>query len=142
MKPIDGITDEKAAYMEIEEKLEIPALRLGYIPRGMDFEKLFLSENCCIMKFIYNEQYFRIYQIGTIYEKNGVHGSDRKIKKSEIYNPWIGKKLEIYQEELASGKNDYSVDIKSRDGGTSYYISGIIEEEEFLKIVEGLYISK
>ncbi|RGY97348.1 DUF4367 domain-containing protein [Clostridium sp. AM58-1XD] len=139
-KGIEGITDEKQAYAEVEKNIKVPALKMGYIPEGMIFEKLVLSEKSGIIQFIYNGKYFCIYQWGTQTRKNGIHGKDSKALLTHVYNPWLGKKLEVYKENMENNEKKYSIDIKDSEAGTSYFISGVMEEAEFLKIAKDLYI--
>ncbi|MEY8339446.1 hypothetical protein AALB16_15750 [Lachnospiraceae bacterium 62-35] len=135
----EQITSEEEAYTKIEETLKVPALKMGYTPLGMDFERLIIGENCGIMQFKYNKYYFYIYQLGTLSEKNGMHGSNRGIKLSEVYNPWMKKNLSIYENELEDGKKEYSVDF-NYDTEAGYYINGVMDESEFIKVVKGLFI--
>lgn len=55
--------DETEAYEEIEERLGILALRLGYKPQGMELRTIYIDENMgeAQMEFDYNNDYFIIY---------------------------------------------------------------------------------
>ena len=55
---------EEEAYDEIEERLGILALRLGYKPKGMELESVYIDENMgeAQMEFIYNDFMLRIYE--------------------------------------------------------------------------------
>lgn len=56
--------DETEAYEEIEERLGILALRLGYKPKGMELTSVYIDENMseAQMEFVYNNFMLRIYE--------------------------------------------------------------------------------
>ena len=55
---------EDEAYEEIEEKIGIQALRLGYKPEGMELEKVYIDENTgeALMEFYYEDSILKIYE--------------------------------------------------------------------------------
>ena len=56
--------DETEAYEEIEERLGILALRLGYKPKGMELESVYIDENMgeAQMRLSYENTYLIIYE--------------------------------------------------------------------------------
>ena len=54
----------------------------------------------------------------------------------EVYNDWIEKKLYVEENKLENGNIEYSINIEGEDA--FYYFSGVMEREEFIKIVENL----
>lgn len=137
VKEVDDINIDDA-YKEVEKNLDIPVLKLGYMPSDMVFEKVVFSERCGIIRFRYKEQYLRVYQFGVGSEEQGIHGSDKRRNIEDVYNPWLNKKIKIYEESSESGEKRYSINIEM--DAINYYISGMIDKTEFLKIVEGLYL--
>lgn len=133
-------TDEKEAYDKIRKRLKIPVLKMGYEPDKMTFDNLVISDETGIMRFLYQGKFFRIYQFGANARRDGVHGNDRKSKVTDIVNPWMNEKLEIYERVMENGEVEYSVDITISDFDTSYYVSGVMNLEEFSEVAEGLYI--
>ena len=55
---------EEEAYDEIEERMGILALRLGYKPKGMELESVYIDENMgeAQMEFYYGDTYLIIYE--------------------------------------------------------------------------------
>ena len=55
---------EEEAYDEIEERLGILALRLGYKPKGMELESVYIDENMgeAQMEYSYGDEFLTIYE--------------------------------------------------------------------------------
>ena len=53
-----AVNGEEEAYKAIEDELEIKSLKLGYIPRDMDFKALYIDNDRADMEFIYKDQFF------------------------------------------------------------------------------------
>ena len=140
VKVCDGIDNVEEAYEQIEEELKILPLKMGYIPKEMVFEDLLLSESYGVMSFKYQAKSLWIYDHKIKNEVNGIQGSDREKSLDSVYNPWLNEKIEVYQEDSETGSFRYSVTIKTDDA--SYIVTGDIDKNEFLKVVEGLYINR
>ena len=140
VKVWDGIDNVEEAYEQIEEELKILPLKMGYIPKEMVFEDLLLSESYGVMSFKYQAKSLWIYDHKIKNEVNGIQGSDREKSLDSVYNPWLNEKIEVYQEDSETGSFRYSVTIKTDDA--SYIVTGDIDKNEFLKVVEGLYINR
>ena len=140
VKVWDGIDNVEEAYEQIEEELKILPLKMGYIPKEMVFEDLLLSESYGVMSFKYQAKSLWIYDHKIKNEVNGIQGSDREKSLNSVYNPWLNEKIEVYQEDSETGSFRYSVTIKTDDA--SYIVTGDIDKNEFLKVVEGLYINR
>ena len=54
----------------------------------------------------------------------------------EIYNDWINQTIEIKENKLSNNGYEYEVEIYNDK--TYYYLYGIIERSELIKIVENL----
>ena len=140
VKVWDGIDNVEEAYEQIEEELKILPLKMGYIPKEMVFEDLLLRESYGVMSFKYQAKSLWIYDHKIKNEVNGIQGSDREKSLDSVYNPWLNEKIEVYQEDSETGSFRYSVTIKTDDA--SYIVTGDIDKNEFLKVVEGLYINR
>lgn len=140
VREVDGVDNISEAYIQIGKVLDIPVLKMGYIPEGMVYEKLILTEKCANIRFLYKEHYFHIYQWKIASGKGGIHGADRNSKGTKVYNAWLNKELDIYEETSENGDKKYGIDIREDD--IRYSINGTMNKEEFLKIVEGLYMDK
>lgn len=140
VKVWDGIDNVEEAYKQIEEYLNINALKISYMPDAMTFENLSLSGNYGILRFNYQTEYLRIYNHKIETEVNGIQKSDKRERVREIHNPWLDQDIEVYQESSEVGRPKYSATIKSDDA--SYIVTGDIDKDEFIKVVEGLYINR
>ena len=109
------------------------------MPSDMIFEKLIINEKCSIIRFKYHEQYLKVYQLQASAKEYGFQGNDKKQYIDNIYNPWLNKEIEICEEDFGEENKRYSVDIKMDT--INYYISGVMDKTEFLKIIEGLYVN-
>lgn len=124
------------AYDRIECELEIPVLILSYIPKNMKFSELESTGNSAIIKFVYKGK--RIYlKEDKLSEKNAFSllVSDRNAEQ-KIRNDWIDSDLYIEENLLKNGVIEYSVSIQGEEA--LYYLSGVMEREEFVKIAENL----
>ena len=140
VKGIDGINGEKEAYAKVKSELEMPVMKLGYVPSEMNFEKLVLSGNTGVLQFEYRGGDLFVAQSGDEAGHGIMDPGGRKTKISKIYNPWLGRELEIYLEELDNREKRYRTDVTPNDAGITYSVSGVMDETEFVRIAEGLYI--
>lgn len=126
------------AYKVAEEYLDMPIMKLGYLPSVFKFSKIQLEENRATFFFDYNDQVVHFTQeIGDGESSIGIN-SDRKNNSDEdyVYNDWIKKDIYIDQEILENGINGYSAVIRIEK--RIYRIVGQIEKEEMEKIVKHL----
>lgn len=120
-------------YEEIEEKIGISAIELSYMPRGMAFVELVLDMDRAKLEFIYEENYFYFHQILWNLGDSTNYKSDRKLY-TEIYNRYLDCYIPIYKNELEGEKPEFGAQFIN--GDAYYYLFGIIDEDEFIKIVE------
>lgn len=128
----DGID---AIYLEIEKQLNISSLKLMYIPFGMKFEELKIYGDHANMKFVYNDKAINCIQSKKPVASSNNVVSDRNSYK-QIYNEWLDIYISVEKNELKSKEVEYSA--KFDFNGCYFYISGIIEEESFEKILINL----
>ena len=134
---IEFIYDElDAAYAGISQRLGIPVLMLHYIPDGLEFQGTKETEHYGIIQFDYKGNYFYLKE-EKLLESNtmGLIISDRN-DRYDIWNKWLDKNLQLEENELENGVIEYSVALKGED--VHYYLCGIMEREEFVKVVENL----
>lgn len=127
----------KNVYDEIEDTLDIPALRLGYSPEGMKYVDFDTYKEGVQIRFLYKDNLLYFIQ-----RKQGVNtasgiNTDRVIKKN-IFNKWLNQKIEYSVNKLEDGDECESIIIVNNN---YYYLSGNIQEDEFKKILEYLYFS-
>lgn len=129
---------EEEAYEEIEERLGILALRLGYKPQGMEMENVYIDENMgeALMEFSYDEHILKIYE-----NKQGDEAAfdtqfDGKIVdvvRTFYYNEEINI-LEIENDEKSFF---YAVEIAR--GNTYYCITSSLDIKGLKEILQEIY---
>ncbi len=137
---IESEVEEEEIYQEIENRLGIRALRLGYKPQGMDLYKVVISETYGEAKlfFSYNEQMLYIY-ISRDFSRAGSYvktDGDGKIIET-VENFILDKEIEVV-EGKNEGEGHLFLSEISHDN-VFYAIYGDIELEEFLKIIQEIY---
>lgn len=133
---VKGISEKsklETVYEEIEDKLNVTVLKLDYVPSDMKLESLEFESNRAVITFNYNDQ--KIYFIQLVRGESasvGI-GSDR-VAKGKIDNNWLDKEIEYSENSLEEKEKEYETTFSIND--TIYRIFGIMEEEEFKKILE------
>lgn len=124
------------AYKEVKGNFNINVLKLGYTPRDFQIVDINSSQGRVIFEFEYRGN--KIYFVqGERRDASSVStASDRTKIVEEIHNDWINKTIKIRENELENGKKEYETEIY--DDKAYYYLSGIIELDEYIKIVENL----
>lgn len=135
--------DEVQIYKEIKKKLGIFPARLIYTPEGMEIESYELNTELkkAVLLFKYNEQTIKY----TMYMNNtdssfGQKKTDRLIDEYLI-NTNDGNEIKVKEYEEKDKKvRRYEAEFEY--AGAQYEIKGVIEKEEFEKILKNLYFSK
>lgn len=127
---------EEEAYQEIKEQLNIPVLRLSYLPSGMVFSGLSFEGQRAVMSFESDRGVMRLVQMSGALNELNMHFSDRE-EYDHFYSRRLNENVSLKKNELQDNKTEYSADIRTKTA--YYYISGIMEENEFNKMVETLY---
>lgn len=133
MDNIDEASELEQAYKEIEEKLGISAIELSYIPDEMVFKEAFFNQLRSKLEFVYKGNRFYFHQTLWNLNESANYKSDRELYK-EVYNRYLNSYISIYKNELDGESPEFSAQFI--DGDAYYYIFGIIDEDEFIKIVE------
>lgn len=133
MDNIDEDSGVEQVYREIEQKIGISAMELSYMPEEMVFEEVLFNELRAKIKFVYEGNYFYFHQALWNLDESANYRSDRKLYK-EIYNRYLDINIPIYKNELKGEKPEFGAQFIN--GDAYYYCYGIIEEKEFIKIVE------
>ena len=132
---VDKVNEIEQAYEKIEKELGIQAIELLYIPKGMLFQKVEINKGIARMEFIYQEHYIHFYQVLRNVESSTDFMTDRNSYK-KIYNRNLSTYISIYKNELEGSQPEWGIQFTNEK---AYYIlQGIIEEDEFIKIVERL----
>ena len=129
------------AYEEIEEKIGINAIHLEYIPLNLVYSKTTISGDTATMLFEYGDNVFNVIQKTKDSENSATVVSDRILREKEnVFNKWLNKEIEVQKFITKDGEYEYSAEVLI--GNSYYYLAGIMEKEEFKKIVENLYIDR
>lgn len=134
-KNFKEISNLEYAYQEIEKDLGIRVLKLGYMPEKMEIDELIIQGNGAELSFDYQGNKIHFLQVRKTMESSIGINSDRNEEKL-IWNDWIKK-------EIVYGENVLSENQIEREGYVAineavYHITGIMEIEEFIKIIENL----
>ncbi len=91
------------------------------------------------MLFKYGNSNFNIIQqIRSVGNSSGIT-SDRNNQSSDVvYNRWLNQNIEIQTATIEDKKIEYSAEIILDN--SYYYISCVMNKEDFIDIVENLYI--
>lgn len=124
------------AYKTAEEHLDMPIMKLGYLPVHFEFSKISLEENRVTFFFDYNDHIVHFTQEIEDKETSLGINSDRDSLEHSIKNEWLKQEIYIDQETLENGETAYSATICIEN--KIYRIVGHMEMEEMEKIVKNL----
>lgn len=128
-----GNIDE--AYDEIREKLGIKPLRPSVMPFDMKYDRLEIKDGNATLKFIYHDKRFFFIQAKNDKPTSLSIVSSRK-KREAVYNDWLDQYITIEENGLGHEETEYSAYLSY--SGAYFYLSGIMNENEFLSIIENL----
>lgn len=131
---------EEEAYDEIEERLGILALRLGYKPREMELTKVFIDENLgeAQMDFYYKDSVLRVYE-----NKQSSEGVfDAQTDGEVVDSVQLFHYDELLEVVEIDGKDTVPFYATYIEMGNAYYqITSSLEIDSFKKIVEGIFFA-
>ncbi len=131
----DDVFEERKAYEQIKEELNIKVFELSYLPEGMYLDQSKMFKNKARLEFMYKQDWLYFYQGKGDKPTSLSYASDTKIYRS-VYNSFLDKEIPIYRRELKDGNVEFSSWIIIED---FYYIAeGIIDIEEFVQVVCGI----
>lgn len=125
------------AYNSIKDELNVPVVILGYMPKEMFLDDMLISKRNAVLKFDYNGKkiYLKVSQY-PLEDASDVLVSDR-VSSQDVNNEWLDRILVIDKNKLEDGTVEYSMGFHDKE--VYYYLSGTVEEEVFVKIIENLY---
>ena len=129
---------EEEAYDEIEERLGILALRLGYKPQGMELEKVYIDEDMgeAQMRFLYHDTIFIIYENKQNSEAAFDAQMDGKIvdKIETFYYD-----QELYVVQIDNYNDTISFSVQLEQGNAYYQLITNLHINEFEDIIRGIF---
>lgn len=129
---------EEEAYDEIEDRLGILALRLGYKPKGMELEAVHISEDMgeAQMEFCYENRFLRIYE-----NKQSDHATFDAQFDGEIIDRinafQYDEQLNILKIKTDDGAPFFATQLEY--GNAYYHITTDIDIDEFEDIIQGIF---
>ena len=128
-----NISQIEEAYQLIETELGIPVLRLDYVPSNLEFQTSVQKENSVTIQFRYNGNIIILYE-GKEADNISVGIESDRDRSKAIYNKWLGQEIMYLENKLEDGRIEYETLITIKEN--IYYFSGIMSEEEFVKIIK------
>lgn len=129
---------EEEAYQEIEDRLGIQALRLGYKPEGMELETVHIGEDMgeAIMEFYYGDRVLTIYE-NKQYDsfRTNVQADGEKVDAISTF--FHDEEIGIWKVDKGDGNSYYRAELTY--GNAYFYLSGDIDIKEFEKILYGIF---
>lgn len=125
------------AYRKIGDVCGIKVVAFDYIPANMELDDFLVSNNKGIITLCYDDKKIHLEQ-KILDERNTVSvlTMDRK-QENIIQNEWLGQELYLEENVVGDGLVEYSTQFDT--SSATYYLSGIMQRDEFIKVVEGLY---
>ena len=122
------------AYKTIEKQLDMPVLKIGYLPSKMKFIEYNIYYDEAQLKFQYGEKIVTFVQMKKEKGTSTHCESDRKISGS-VHNEWLNLDI-TYSKNTVDNILEYETLVTIND--KFYYLAGAIPEEEYIQIIKSL----
>ena len=138
-KNVYGGYDEEEICQEIEDKLGVLPIRLGYRPKDMALQEYWIKEDAkeAILKYTSGEKKLHIY-ISKDYDNSSINfkvdGESNEIIKMSA----MRMEVPVYQYEDSDENTYYQVSFEYLN--TYYSLSGLMNKEEFKQILENIWV--
>ena len=106
-----------------------------YLPDGTVFNSLSLDQDQARVELLYDNHCIHYCLVLSEIESSEGYISDRELYK-EIYNRYLDKNISVYRNELNNGEIELGAQWVDRKA--HYLIEGVVDEIEFIKILEKL----
>ncbi len=136
---IYGGYDEEEVCQEIEDQLGVLPVRFGYQPQGMVLQEYWIKEELkeAIMRYVCNEKQLHVY-ISKDYDDSSINvnvdGEIDEVVKMDA----LRMEVPVYQYRDSNENQYYQVSFEYLN--TYYSLSGLMEREEFRKMLENIWI--
>ena len=108
-------------------------MRLDYVPSDLDFRTVIWKETSATIQFYYRENVIILYEGKETDSISVGIESDRNQSKT-VYNEWLDQEIVYRENRLDAGRAEYETLLTINKN--IYYFSGIMPEEEFIKIIK------
>lgn len=131
--------DDVEVCREIQEKLGVVPVKLAYQPSGMYLENYWVKEEAreAILKYSVEEDYIYVY-ISKDYKESSVNYETDKTERDTLIIDSSRLEIKIYEYKDSSKKTYYISSFKYLN--TYYSIHGMMDYDEFIKILENIAI--
>lgn len=123
------------AYQKIKDELGIAVLKLNYIPEDIILSKVTIEERHARLEFVKQDSFLYVLEVIYPVDDSANRFSDRTEYK-KIYNEWMDKWIFIQKNQLEEDLVEYNAYFEHENA--YYYLQGIVEENEFICILEDL----
>lgn len=127
--------EEKEAFEDIREKLEIPILFFLYKPEEMLFLEYEINteDSHAVMIYTYQDKVFTVDTLGKQAEYTNYYSADGEEELIDSYDI-VGAGVEIWRASTKDEEDAYIVEIRKND--SRYILNGVMPVEELKKIIE------
>ena len=136
---IESGYDEEEVCREVQETLGVIPVRLGYQPQGMYLADYWIDEETreAIIKYRTEEDHVHVY-ISKDYKESSVNYETDRKERDTLTIDSSRLEIKVYEYEDSSKTSYYISSFKYLN--TYYSIHGMIEYDEFIKILENIGI--
>ena len=135
---IDSGYDEEEVYQEIEDKLGVLPIRFGYQPKGMNLEKYWITEEKeAVLKYTSESKMIHVY-ISKDYDESSIHFKMDGVLRDTVQAEAMSMDIAIY--EYSDDTENCYLQSSFEYLNTYYSITGILDEQEFKKVLENIII--
>lgn len=124
------------AYNKISDALGINVLILGYKPAALKYEEVLIDDGYARIKFIYKDRIIYLKESKNVNDQIYDSVVSDRTEFETVYNAVLEYEFVIEENKLEDNLIEYST--KYEQSGAYYYLSGIMEKEEFVKMVSTL----
>lgn len=136
---IYGGYDEEEVCQEIEDQLGVLPVRFGYQPQGMVLQKYWIKKDDkeATLQYVYNEKQIYVY-ISKDSTESSINFKIDGEEENAIQIESMSMTIPVYQYQDSDGNMYFQTSFEYLN--TYYSVSAMIEESEFVKIIENIII--
>lgn len=135
---IYGGYDEEEVCQEIEDQLGVLPVRFGYRPKDMILQEYWIKDDQgAILRYAYGAKRLHVY-ISKDYDESSINFKVDGVLKDTVQAESMSIEVPVYEYEDSKGNVYMQSSFEYLN--TYYSISGMLEQEEFEKILENIWI--
>lgn len=130
--------DEEKVCQEIEDQLGVLPVRFGYRPKDMILQEYWIKEDQdAVLRYACETKQVHVY-ISKDYDESSINFKMDGILKNTVLAEAMSMEIPVYEYEDSNGSIYMQSSFEYLN--TFYSISGMLEQEEFEKILENIWI--